>query len=143
MNVIKPHFLRLTLAVLLIIGSITGCSDDGFDSSIPDINFKYRFSLSIYNELNTPGTAYFYPNRAYGGIFIYYNSLYYQAFDAACPYEADPNIAVVDEGGIGTCPECGSMYNMIDGGSLISGPSRESLRTYSAQVSGNDIFITN
>jgi len=141
MNVIKPYFLRFTLAVALIIGSVTACSTEE-DTSIPYVQISKRYSLTIYNGLTVPGVNYF-GNIGYGGVYVYYNGAYYLACDAACPYEADADIIVEEEGGIATCPECGSKYNLIDGGSLISGPSSESLRVYSAQLSGNYLYITN
>ncbi len=144
MNVIKPNFLRLTLAVSLIIGSVTACSDEGFDSSIPDINFRQKFSLSIYNELKTAGTPYYYPG-GYAGLIILNTGLEYYAYDAACPYEADPQIAVTIDGIYGVCPECGSKYNLWFGGAFVddSGPSTESLKVYSAYSDGSYLFVTN
>jgi nitrite reductase/ring-hydroxylating ferredoxin subunit len=141
MNGIKPYFLKLTLAVALIIGSTTACSTEE-ETSIPYVQISKRYSLTIYNGLTVPGVTYF-SEIGYGGVYVYYNGSYYLACDGACPYEADANIIVEEEGGVATCPECGSKYNLIDGGSLMSGPSSESLRVYNVYVSGNYLYITN
>ncbi|PTN07252.1 hypothetical protein [Mangrovibacterium marinum] len=141
MNGFKPYFRRLTLALALITGATTSCSDE-METSIPYVRIDARLSFTTYNGLKVPGITYF-KQYGYGGIFIIYNGLDYSVCDAACPYEADASVIVEDEGGIGTCPKCGSQYNLLDGGSLMSGSSRESLRLYGATASGNYLYITN
>lgn len=141
MNGIKPYFLRLTLVLTLIIAGATSCSKD-METSIPYVHIDARLSLTTYNGLKVAGVTYF-AKYGYGGIFIIYNGLEYLACDAACPYEADASVIVENEGGIGTCPECGSKFNLIDGGSLISGPSTESLRLYAISATSNYIYVAN
>jgi len=141
MNGIKPYFLRLTIVFGIILSAASSCSDEYY-SSIPDVAVRLNLNLSIHNELKTAGTPYLYPG-GYGGIIVLYNGLEYYAFDAACPYEANRNIAVVLDGIYGTCPECGSKYNLWFGGTLESGPSTESLKIYTTSVTSEYLYVRN
>lgn len=143
MNGLKQLFLRIRFGMLFLLLVTASCKDD-FHSDIPFVYVNFQVNLVNYNDLTVPGNAVFF-NGGYGGIVVLYNGISYYAYDAACPYEADPGCRISVEGGIGTCPCCGTQYNLLDGGYLLSGtgPGTQQLKQYQVSYSANRLYITN
>lgn len=113
-----------------------------------ELNSVLAHRIYTINDINTSQREYV----GFGGVLVYHSSVGFVAFDAACPYEVDPNTRVqVDSTGISaTCPKCGSTYSLEAGGAPISGPSTENperkrLRQFHniATLAGNKIHISN
>lgn len=142
MNGIKQFSLSFSFFFILLLAILPACKDD-FNSSIPYVRVNRNISLTNHNALNVPGVP-VYINGGYGGIIIIYTGFSYYAYDGACPYEADFDCRLEDDGDvIGTCSCCGTQYNLMEGGYVISGPSAEPLQQYNVNPSGNQLYITN
>lgn len=86
----------------------------------------------------------------FGGVMVYHSTTGYVAFDIACPYELKSSIVVKAEdlSLTATCPKCGSVYDLENYGTPVSGPSadnpaRKRLRLYNTGISGNKIYVRN
>lgn len=88
----------------------------------------------------------------FGGVLVYHSTSGFIAFDAACPYEINPETRVkVDATNLtATCPKCSSQFSLEAGGAPISGPStedpgRKRLRQFYNVVTlaGNKIYVSN
>ncbi len=143
MNGLKRISLRISFILLFAMLATYSCKDD-WDSSIPYVRVFFRVNLINNNDLTVPGNAVYFA-AGYGGVIVMYNGIDYYAFDAACPYEIDPAVRVEPDGGIGTCPVCGSQFNLFDGGYVVKGPSSEQLKPYNVSMTdnGNGLLITN
>lgn len=142
MNGIKRLLPRLSLLLALVLVIAPACEDD-FESSIPYVEVYFSINLVNHNELYTVGyPAYF--GGGYGGIIIINNGSSYYAYDGACPYDIDSDCRIEEDyEPIGTCPCCGTKYNLIDGAYTLSGPSGEPLKQYRVTQSGSTLIITN
>lgn len=140
MKSIKRYFLQITLSLILLLQ--TSCGKD-LETSLPYVAVNFSVSLNIYNDLRVPGNVVYFSGKGYGGILVINTGFGYYAYDAACPYEADVAYLVGNEGGIGTCSGCGSKYNLLDMGLVMTGPSSESLLRYSVTATENYLYITN
>ncbi|MGQ8336019.1 hypothetical protein ACUNWD_05665 [Sunxiuqinia sp. A32] len=144
MNGISRYIIRFSFVLILLLALTPACKDD-FNSSIPYVRVSMQINLIQYNDLTVPSNSLVFP-AGYGGIIVTNNGFGFNACDAACPYEVDPQCKVVpDGGGTATCPCCGSQYLLLEGGSLLSGtgPSTEPLKPYSVQQSGSSLIVTN
>ncbi|WP_163709673.1 Rieske (2Fe-2S) protein [Mangrovibacterium lignilyticum] len=146
MNGFKRYFKRITFALFTLMLTCYSCSDN-FESSIPYVYVSINRSLTNLNELSIPSGFVIFPSAGYGGVVVFNTGIpdaEYVAFDLACPYEADNTIVLeVDNSGIGTCPTCGSTYNLWLSGAIESGPTTEPLLPYSAFVSGGYLYVSN
>ena len=144
MNGIKRNFQRFTFAIALGMIFLYSCSDN-FESSIPDVSVNLSINIINHNELTViGGGAYF--NAGYGGIWVVNGSdNTYYAYDATCPYEVSTSSIIEFDGGVGTCPTCGTKYFMLEGGYVLSGtgPGTEPLLQYHTTYSGGRIYVTN
>ncbi|MFV0377389.1 MAG: Rieske (2Fe-2S) protein [Mangrovibacterium sp.] len=145
MNWNKPY--RGIFAILSSFIFLFGLScKDEYKSSIPYVGVYYDFQIANHNGLTVMGGGEFFPNLGYGGIWVVHgiDDVFY-AYDATCPYEANPLVIVDCDGGVGTCTKCGTKYFMLDGGYVLSetGPGTEQLRSYSATSSGGRIYLRN
>lgn len=146
MNGLKQLSLRFSFILLFVLSLSYSCKDD-YNSSIPYVRVNFSIPLANNNDLLIPGNCVYF-SAGYGGVIVMYTDLYYSpyyAFDAACPYEADPACRITVEGGIGTCSCCGTQYNLWDGGSVLigTGPGIEPLKQYQVTRSDNRLYITN
>lgn len=143
MNGIKRFSLRISFLFVLFLAFSPACKDD-FNSSIPYVEVNFSFNLSNANGLTTVGFPVYF-NGGYGGIVIINADYSYYAYDVTCPYEIDFNCRIEGDGPIGTCPCCGSQYNLLDGGYVIggTGPATEPLKQYRVTSSGNRLSVTN
>ena len=141
MNGFKRRSLCISLVALMCVLLTPSCEND-FETSIPYVYVNFRVNLINNNDLTVPGNAVYF-GAGYGGVVVIYNGIGYYAYDAACPYEIDPAIRIEVESGIGTCPVCGSQYNLWEGGYVTKGPSSEPLKQYHVSVADNALIITN
>lgn len=88
----------------------------------------------------------------FGGVLVYHSASGFLAFDAACPYEINPDVIVhVDSSGLSaSCSKCSSQFSLEAGGAPVSGPStedpgRKRLRQFYniTTLTGNKIYISN
>ena len=136
----KPSFPQITSIILFLF--LFSCGKE-LETSIPIVSTSFQVSLTIYNELKNPSGVHYFADKGYGGIIVINTGFGYSAYDATCPYEVDTQYLVEEEGGIGTCSGCGSTYNLLDGGLLMSGPSTENLLLYRVTATENYLYITN
>ena len=127
--------------------------DDSIQSSIPDYAVYLELNLtSTYPNFNSPNQSLIFPKRiietdriGYGGILVYigFDNQYY-AFDMSCPYESKASIKVYpNDIGQAVCETCGTVFDIGYGiGNPSSGPAKEVLKRYRANVSGNILYIT-
>ncbi|MDD2436195.1 MAG: (2Fe-2S)-binding protein [Massilibacteroides sp.] len=132
------------------------------DSDIPSTYVNLTLDLTYEDkELNTVTAHKIYTTKdintsqqeavGFGGIIVYHSTLNgYVAYDIACPYELNANTVVTAEefSLTATCPKCGSVYDLENGGRPLSGPSAENpgrkrLRIYSTTKVGNKIYVSN
>jgi len=93
----------------------------------------------------------YYPNKdamyaGYVGIIAISNenASWIYAYDLCCPYEAPmKNELKMDGSTIIKCPKCGSRYNLMDKGRVLSGPATEKLREYMVLKDGSFYRIRN
>lgn len=148
--------LHLYLSALILLFPFSGCNDN-FHSSIPDVPFTIRCDMrqAAYSSLYTPGQFVIVDKNnhgykmGYAGLIIgqstftgMNNEPVYYALDRACPVEADPNVAVNLQKGIGkaVCPRCGTEYDLNSGG-VPNGKGTEFLKRYSITRQGDILTI--
>jgi hypothetical protein len=140
------------LSSLLISFLLVSC-DDTYISSIPDFPVWLQLNLTStyptfrnsYNKSLTFENPIIETDRVgYGGILVYtgFDGQYY-AFDMSCPYEHKAKIKVrPNELGQAICDSCKSVYDIGYGiGNPSSGKSKEVLRRYKANLSGDILSI--
>lgn len=137
---------------LFLAFQMTSC-DDSVQSSIPDYPVYLDLNLaSTYPNFNSPNQSLTFLKRiietdriGYGGILVYigFDGEFY-AFDMCCPYEAKPTVRVYpNDIGQAVCEKCGTVFDIGYGiGNPSSGPAKEVLKRYRANVSGNVLYIT-
>ncbi|MDD4514858.1 hypothetical protein [Massilibacteroides sp.] len=151
---------RLSFLILSLF--LFSCGDSEY-SDIPYSLVNLTLHLSDTDkELNTMTAHKIYTKNdintslkeavGFGGVVVYhssYSSGTYKAYDIACPYELKQDVVINIEpySSTGTCPICGSAYD-LESGAPISGPSSENpkgkrLRIYSTMVSGDKIYVGN
>jgi nitrite reductase/ring-hydroxylating ferredoxin subunit len=107
-------------------------------------------TLTIPSELSSLsiGSATICPDKGYNGlkgIIIYRDDLYqFKAYERLCRnYPNDTSAIVLEDDNVrATCPTCGSQYELVYG-TVITGPAKFSLKTYTTSVSGNFLYIRN
>jgi hypothetical protein len=145
--------LRYILLVGLMCLQLTGC-DDTYQSSIPNFYVNLRLDLaSTYPTFkNNPNHYLVFTKPVYatdgvgfGGILVFcgWDNNYY-AFDLACPYEAKQKTIVhPNDIGQAICDSCKTVYDISIGvGNPISGPAKQTLKHYKANLSGDILYIT-
>lgn len=141
------------LGSLLINLALVSCNDT-YVSSIPDFPVWLQLNLTStyptfrnsYNKFLTFEKPIIETDRVgYGGILVYtgFDGQYY-AFDMSCPYEHKAKIKVhPNDIGQAICDSCKSVYDIGYGiGNPSSGKSKEVLRRYKANLSGDILSIT-
>jgi len=144
----RKAFIILLTGTFITLASIS-CKDD-FNSAIPYVYVDMSVSPTSFIELNIPGGTAYFKNVGYGGIIVFRDladgSNPFFAFDACCPYEVSSTIRVEvkDDGGVATCPTCGSQFILFGGdGSPIKGPAVEPLKQYHTSFVGGRILVRN
>ena len=140
--------LAAVLGVLLLAAGLAGgCKKSATSSSfVPYVPVDFQFSSSAPSAypLNTPGGHIYLP-IGYRGVLVYRQNLdTYIATDRACPHNpSDPKeqVAVDSSGLYAVCPACSSRYSLD--GTLLKGPSTQSLRTYNVDAGSDAIHIYN
>ena len=148
MNSIK-YYLFVGLLVLQFVSC-----DDTYKSSIPDFPVYLDLNLTTtYPTFKNSYNKYLIFDKkinvndyiGYGGILVYtgFDGEYY-AFDLACPYEVKQNIIVhPNDKGQAICDSCKTVFDISYGiGNPTSGPSKETLRRYKTNLSGDILYIT-
>ena len=164
--------LRIYGAAVALLGMLAGCEGRGHYSSVPDAFVLIQVNVPVYYpHLNGIGasqcftkddinvTQQNYENRiqatGYGGVLVYaapssdpnnFSGIEYQAYDMACPNEADPDVRVwPDSTGIyAVCEQCGSRFDLSSWGMAASetNPSKENLKRHQATRVGNILTVT-
>jgi nitrite reductase/ring-hydroxylating ferredoxin subunit len=148
-------FFIVAFLVLLSCGELE-------DSDIPSAYVYLVLDLTYEDKaLNTVTAHKIYTEKdintsqqeavGFGGVIVYHSTLNgYVAYDIACPYELNAKTVVEAEdlSLTATCPKCGSVYDLENGGAPQSGPSaekpgRKRLRIYSTTKVGDKIYVRN
>lgn len=133
-------FLFLTL--------VSPSCDKIYDSPIPEAYFSFTINLNVYNDLNVPSNAMFFPGAGFGGVIVscMEPGVYY-AFDAACTDEASRSCLVLKNEQFEHCPClfqdfilecicCGSQFSRLDG-TVLRGPAARPLKHYNVSRMNN------
>ncbi len=145
--------LKYYLLVSLLTLQFVSC-DDTYKSSIPDFPVQLDLNLTTtyptfrnsYNKYLVFETKRYVSDYiGYGGILVYtgFDGNYY-AFDMACPYEVKQKTRVhPNDKGQAICDSCKTVFDISYGiGNPTSGPAKETLRRYKANLSGDVLYIT-
>lgn len=147
-------FARISLLICACVFALTGCKDDIYQSSIPDVSVHLELNLvsqyplfanSVNEYILFTEPRYVTDRIGYGGVIVY--STFegkYVAFDLACPVEVKRDIRVEPDGsGFMTCPSCGEVYDISFGlGYPTKGVSREPMKLYKTELYGNILRVT-
>ena len=142
---------RKILIISLLLCLCVSC-DENITSTIPNAPVSLTLDLAgtdnslngslSYKEYTTPRLAT--DRLGYGGLLIINgfgeNLVNLYAYDLACPNEAQSNIKIKPEstGLTATCPKCGAVFRIANGGAPESG-SKFWLKRYSvAAVLGSE-----
>lgn len=147
--------MRLTIAILAILsitGFLSACTDE--PERIPETNINVTVDIDNpeYSSLNSvlgyiylASDSYGNPLGAYNnGLLIYRRNFdEFLAFDRSCPHNPKTGVIEVEPGNemIATDTVCGSRFNLYQGGTVIKGPARHSLKQYSVQYNENTRLI--
>lgn len=155
----------MKIKVLILSGILflfNGCLIEPENSNIPNSRVNFYIDTSISGADNSlaeglSGNSKIYtksepstlsPNGSYGysGVIVvraYDNNIY--AFDICCTYEANKEIALVNDGFFLKCPKCGSTFEIGNGtGYANKGPATQRLKNYFvSQNSSQKIRIYN
>lgn len=133
--------------LFLVLG--TSSCDKINESPIPYVYVSFTVNLNIYNDLNVPGNAMYFPGAGFGGVIVscFEPGIYY-AFDATCTNEASRSCLVLKNEDFEQCPClfqdfilecncCGSQFSRIDG-SFYSGSASRPLKQYNVSLMNNN-----
>jgi nitrite reductase/ring-hydroxylating ferredoxin subunit len=144
-------FRMQVVMMISFLGMAWSCNTN--TTTIPFAPVNLQVNLLQQTNLTAIGSyqSYITPNTGlealgFGGILVVHAlDDTFEAFDLACPYEAQQNIRVVVQPDLtAKCPVCGSVYRIMDGtGWPISGPSRHPLQKYHVYPNGTTLTITN
>ena len=154
------------LLIISILTILVSCSKDEDRNTIPAaaVNFNIDFRKTPDTNLRNPGHIEMYtsprlgtdrmgfsgllivssPTPVSGSIFQLY------AYDLCCPFEKRREVKVQPQAdGKVKCPQCGSIFNVINGDGTIgigypeSGPAKDNLQVYIARYSNTEEGIFN
>jgi hypothetical protein len=144
-----------SLSVVLFI--FNSCNKDNNDDyPIPDVyvNKTINIDLPSYAALQSIGGYVVIANEGYKGLIVYHDITdEFIALERACPYRPLDDCAVVTVESSGISIRCGhydgsawvpccDSHFMMDG-TLVSGPSKFSLKRYNVTRAGSMLSITN
>ena len=132
------HFARTFLGIICFL--LLGC--EGYKHpnfpKVP-VNFWVFPNDVSYIDLNYYGGHMYFTGGINGVVVYRLNAWDFTAFDRACPYDWDdenePRVAVEKDGITLRCEQCGTLFNILDGG-VISGQSRYPLKQYYTKFDG-------
>jgi nitrite reductase/ring-hydroxylating ferredoxin subunit len=140
-------FVRVSLVMGLLLLLSSSCKKEEQPTEIPYVlvNFSLNPNSTEYYNLNSVN-GWETVTGGYNGILIFRKTIEeFAAYERACPYDPlKPGAQVkVDASGITCyCPVCGSKYILVDG-TPYEGPSRYTLKPYSAVYDGTMLYISN
>lgn len=140
-----PKKLYLLFLIITIL-PLASCKKDKYDP-IPEpyVNFYLNISSTLYLNLTTVG-GWENITGGYKGIIVYRKSTEeFMAFERACPHDwqVDSGYISVDATGLKMkCKSCQSEFLIIDG-SVLSGPSKYSLKAYKTEYDGQYLHVYN
>ena len=107
-------------------------------NDIPYVPVDVVINITNYAALNAPG-GWAYVSGGVQGIVIYRQTLdQFFAIDRCCSYlPTNRNQVSVESGTFLKDPVCGSKFNMVDGGSVVSAPASRPLKRYNVTYDGN------
>lgn len=143
----RISFVKFSLNLLFSIFILTGCSQG--EEVVPEVAFSISVNVNdpSYNE-NPFIVRYDNSHRMAGiaGVVVYRlsNDEYY-AFDLMCTNEKSINSLVeITDGATCTCPDCGSQFLIVQSiSSVLKGPAKWPLKSYSCSISGDYLHIWN
>jgi hypothetical protein len=118
------------------------------------VNTTIDYSTPLYSALSSPGGYLYLVNVGYKGIIVLQNNDgTFHAYDRTCPYHVKSSCGVVlmsiDGSGILCGSYSGTNFNACCAseyafdGSVVSGPSKFSLKAYTVKKTGTVLTITN
>lgn len=140
--------MRLTIlgfALFFMLFAFHACTDE--PHKIPEITFDFTIDIDMpeYSDLSSVlGYAYVTGGAYENGIIIYRKNFEeFYAYDRSCPYNPKNGILEVskDNEMIATDTVCGSKFNLFQGGSIIKGPAKRSLKQYQTQFNPNSNLL--
>src|ERR1700722_4624288 len=146
---IKNLFVFIIGIALLLTACSKGSNPDG-SSAIPTVtvNLSININKAPYTALTTIGGVVNLTNVGNRGIILFrLNANTITAFDRMCSYDISNNNGIVgaQSNGTGLCIDCGSTYNLGNGG-VNTGPSTIGLKQYntnSFNITTGALTITN
>lgn len=144
--------IKYCLLLSLLAFQFAGC-DDTYYSSVPDyyVNLQLNLTSTYPTFRNNPYKYLVFEKRinvtdgvGYGGILVFCGVESYYAYDLSCPHEHKQTILVrPNDIGQAVCDSCKTVYDVSYGfGNPVSGPSKEALKRYKANLSGDILYIT-
>lgn len=151
----------LAILAIAIVFLLAQCKKDNgqAQNNVPNVpvNITINLNLPQYLPLQSQGN-WVYENGGVRGIIIYhhYDDMFY-ALERNCPHQPGDSCATVTVENNGVFARCGSYKSQSDttwipccnshyaleGGILISGASRFSLKNYRVSQSGSFLYVTN
>ncbi|MFV0593465.1 MAG: hypothetical protein ACK5M7_18990 [Draconibacterium sp.] len=147
--------------MFFLLINLINLSCDKAEYNIPDVPVDFTVNVQTFG-MNVPATAYFLPNRGFGGIVVYCagflgDRLEYYAYDAACTNEvlstckviADQELQLnlcpcILDNFIVSCECCGSSFNLADQSAYpIQGDAEFPLKQYRTVLYGDVLRIYN
>lgn len=155
----RPVFI----VFVVLLFATAGCNQIVENTNIPyaPVSFIIDVSLSgtdneladgllgnvkVYNEKHPAYQSYGVGLYGYSGVVVtrcYYDGELY-AFDTCCPYEANRDIALEEEGFYMQCPVCGSEFQIFDGSGfpvVNSSRTNQPMKRYKVQMLGVDRYL--
>jgi Rieske Fe-S protein len=124
------------LLIFSLLLAILSC--DKVEYPIPDVYVSFTVNLNIVNDLNAPGSSVYFPNVGFGGVIIYCEEPgRWNAFDAACTYEASRTCIVRNDGVLADCPCCESQFVLLSGAYPVKSPATIPLKQYHVSMMNN------
>ena len=144
------NLLFAAAGVTLLLTACSKGSNPQGSSAVPNVtvNLSININNAPYTALTTVGGVVNLTNVGNRGIILFrLNATTITAFDRTCPYDISNNNGIVgaQSNGTGLCIDCGSTYNLGNGG-VNTGPSTIGLKQYntsSFNATSGALTITN
>jgi nitrite reductase/ring-hydroxylating ferredoxin subunit len=133
---------------IVLLAAITlscfGCGKGG--SVIPNVNVNFQDALTDprLSALNVPGGVVLLGGYGVAGLIIYREADgTFACYDRCSTYLPQNHCAVNIDNSFTVIDPCsGSIFSLIDG-SPVKGPATQSLKSYSIDVSNDEVYISN